>query len=144
MDEPTQQQIDTLDEVVRRVAAQMPFPVDLYTDMGWHFVAQIELGRRGGPDDSPDRAMIDPGVDEKWWLDVEGGRESIESPFGRAADPAEVAQWITEQAREWGSPAALASTDFPSSPSASISSSHADAQPDRTRASREPGSELGR
>lgn len=114
--EATQQEIDALDEVVRQVAEQLPFKVQLEADMGGTFVLQAELGRRGGVDDPPDRATIDPGPDEKWWLDVEGGRESMESPFGRDADPAEVAQWITDESRRWGSPAALASADFPTAP----------------------------
>jgi len=99
-------EIEVLDEVVRRVAERMPFRVGLEADMGGTFVQQIMLGRRGDTDDPPDRATIDPGAGEVWWLDVEGGRESIESPFTRDADPQIVAEWIATVAREAGSPAA--------------------------------------
>lgn len=100
---------EALDDQVRRVAAHLPFPVsleeDLEADMGGTFTLQIELGRRGGPDDPPDRAGIDPGVGEVWWFDVEGGRESILSTFSADADPVDVARWITDEARRAGSPA---------------------------------------
>lgn len=100
---------EALDDQVRRVAAHLPFPVsleeDLEADMGGTFTLQIELGRRGGPDDPPDRAGIDPGAGEVWWFDVEGGRESILSTFSADADPVDVARWITDEARRAGSPA---------------------------------------
>lgn len=97
---------EVLDDQVRRVAAHLPFPFTLEADMGGTFTVQLELGRRGGPDDPPDRAGIDPGAGEVWWFDVEGGRETILSTFSADADPTDVAWWITDEARRAGSPAA--------------------------------------
>jgi hypothetical protein len=98
--------IEKLDNVVRGVAALLPFPVVLEADMGGTFVQQILLGTRGEVDDPPDRATIDLGEESVWWFDVEGGRESIPSDFDVHAEPADVASWIADTARRVGSPAA--------------------------------------
>lgn len=100
-----------VDACVQDVAARLPFPVELTADMGGPSMLQIDLGRRGGVDDPPDSASIDPSMEPVVWiLDVEGGRETISSEFGLDADPQRVADWITEEARRAGSPAALHST----------------------------------
>ena len=62
--------------------------------MGGTFALQIELGRRAGVDDPPDRAGIDPEADAVWWLDVEGGRDTVLSNLGADANPTDVAHWI--------------------------------------------------
>jgi len=98
------------DELVKSVARELPFVTELDADMGGTFTLQIDLGRRGDPDDSPDRAGIDPEADATWWFDVEGGRESIISDLKPDADPKLVARWIAGEARRVGSPAAAAPT----------------------------------
>lgn len=93
--------------LTRAVAAQLPFPVDLDVDMSYMGVLSIDLGRRGGVDDPPDTASIDFDVEPVvWMLDIEGGRETIASELGPDADTAVVAEWIADQARRAGSPAA--------------------------------------
>lgn len=119
----TDAQLQHIDENVRAVAAKLPFLVELEADMGGTFALQIELGRRGGADDEPDRAGIDPEKDATWWLDIEGGRKTLTSELGHDAAPAEVARWVTEEARREGSPATLtavsiAAQGFASAPSA--------------------------
>lgn len=98
---------DHVDDVVREVAANLPFQVDLMADMGGPSMLQIDLGRRGDPDDPPDTASIDPTIEPVlWMLDIEGGRETIASPYGLDADTSDVAQWIASEAVRMGSPAA--------------------------------------
>lgn len=66
---------DTLDGIVQDVASRLPFGIELVADMAGPSMLQIELGRRGGEDDPPDTAPIDPSVDPVVWMfDVEGGR----------------------------------------------------------------------
>lgn len=99
---------DRVDDVVREVAEKLPFEVELVADMGGPSMLQIDLGRRGDPDDPPDTASIDPTVEPVlWMLDVEGGRETIASPYGLDAEPSDVARWIASEAIRVGSPAAL-------------------------------------
>lgn len=95
-----------LDDLTREVAALLPFPVELDADMGYTGALFIDLGRRGGNDDSPDTACIDGEVSPVLWtFDVEGGRETVTSGYGPTSDPAEVARWIAAEARRVGSPA---------------------------------------
>lgn len=103
-EEPT---VDTINERVREVADHLPFPVELDADMGGTFALQIDLGRRGQTDDPRDTAGIDPEVDSRWWLDIEGGMKTHISHFGIDASPAEVAAWVADTARTEGSPAAV-------------------------------------
>lgn len=94
------------DDVVKAVAALLPFPVTLEADMGYTGALFIDLGRRGGADDSPDTAGIDAEVEPVVWVfDVEGGSETFASDFGLDANPAEVSRWISDQAYRAGSPA---------------------------------------
>jgi hypothetical protein len=96
-----------VDEIVQKVAAKLPFQVDLVADMGGPSMLQIDLGRRGDPNDPPDTASIDPTMEPVlWMLDVEGGRETIASPYGLEADARDVARWIASEAKRVGSPAA--------------------------------------
>lgn len=94
-------------EVVRSVAALLPFAVELEADMGYTGALVIDLGRRGDVDDPPDTASIDlevyPAV---WMFDVRGGYETLASSYGLDSDPDAVAQWIVEQAYRTGSPVA--------------------------------------
>lgn len=103
-EEPT---VDTINELVREVAAHLPFPVELDADMGGTFALQIDLGRRGQTDDPRDTAGIDPEADSRWWLDIEGGMKTHISHFGVDAHPAEVAAWVADTARAEGCPAAV-------------------------------------
>jgi hypothetical protein len=95
-------------ERVRDVAARLPFPVELDADMGGTFALQIDLGRRGQTDDPRDTAGIDPEVDSRWWLDIEGGMKTHISDFGFDANPIDVAAWVADTARAEGCPAAVA------------------------------------
>lgn len=96
-----------LDDLVRAVAALLPFPVELDADMGYTGALFIDLGRRGGPDDPPDTAGIDVEFEPVVWMfDVAGGQETISSEMGEDVEPRIVAEWIAEQARLAGSPAA--------------------------------------
>ncbi|KAB1641411.1 hypothetical protein [Gulosibacter chungangensis] len=92
------------------VAALLPFPVELEADMGGTFALHIELGTRGtDPGDPADTAGVDPDPDNgplDWWLDIDGGCETICSGLTIDTDPAIVAAWITEQARLHDCPAA--------------------------------------
>jgi hypothetical protein len=106
-------EIDTIDATVKQVAELLPFPVELDADMGGTFTLQIHLGRRGGLDDPPDTAGIDPDdPNARWWVDIEGGTRTHISDLGLDADPRDVATWIGETARTENSPAAapIAST----------------------------------
>ena len=95
-----------LDDVTRAVARLLPFSVKLHADMGYTGALFIDLGRRGGEDDPPDTVSIDGEVSPVvWTFDVEGGKETVMSDFGPMSDPAEVALWITAEARRVGSPA---------------------------------------
>lgn len=121
-DQLEDEQVAAVDAVVRSVAAELPFPVELEADMGGTFLLQIDLGSRGGPDDEHDRADLGVEPDAVWWLNVDHGQTQIESTLGRDADPVEVARWIATEAKRAGSPAALAavasSPDFPVSAAA--------------------------
>lgn len=98
---------DIVDPIVRRVAELLPFHTELFADMGGPTMLQIDLGRRGGPDDPPDSASIDPTVRPTLWtFDVEGGCETVVSTLGLDAAPEAVAEWIVTMARRYGSPAA--------------------------------------
>ncbi|MGO1506475.1 MAG: hypothetical protein ACTIKQ_04505 [Microbacterium sp.] len=102
--------IALVDEHTQQVAALLPFPVELDADMGGTWALHIDLGRRGGADDPPDTAGVDPDPDNgnlEWWFDVDGGCETVISEHTIHSDPAAVAAWITEQARRFNSPAAL-------------------------------------
>jgi len=102
---------DFVDPLVREVAALLPFRTELVADMGGPTMLQIELGRRGGADDPPDTASIDPTTEPVLWVfDVEGGRETVVSNFGIAADPQAVADWIAFMAKRYGSPIRTALT----------------------------------
>lgn len=95
-----------LDDLTREVARLLPFRVELEADMGYAGALFIDLGRRGGRDDSPDTASVDgEAVPVVWVFDVEGGRETFMSGFGPTTDPVKVADWIATQARRVGSPA---------------------------------------
>lgn len=104
MTEP-QVTVAAVDAHVQRVAALLPFPVELDADMGGTFALQIDLGQRGGADDPHDTAGIDPD-DPRWWVDIDGGERTYVSNFGIDADPAAVASWIARTAREERCPAA--------------------------------------
>lgn len=108
-------EIDTefpaIDARVKQVAELLPFPVELDADMGGTFALQIDLGRRGGIDDPPDTAGIDPDdPNARWWVDIEGGIRTHISNLTLDADPRDVATWITDTARTENSPAAATST----------------------------------
>ncbi len=112
MVETEQQEIEALSAIALEVANLMPFPVEVAADMGGNWVTHIELGRRGElDDDPPDRASIDVGAGETWGFDVDGGVTTIMSGFDRNASPADVAQWIAEEAIRQGSPAAVAAAE---------------------------------
>lgn len=55
--------IALVDEHTQQVAALLPFPVELDADMGGTWALHIDLGRRGGADDPPDTAGVDPDPD---------------------------------------------------------------------------------
>lgn len=95
-----------VDAHVQRVAALLPFPVELDADMGGTFALQIDLGQRGGVDDPHDTAGIDPDS-PRWWIDIEGGEHTYLSNLGLDADPAAVAAWSAHTATEAGCPAAV-------------------------------------
>jgi len=101
----TEHELPAVDELVKRVAARLPFPVGLEADMGGTFVLQIDLGTRGGTDDPPDTAGID-GPDSVWWLDIEGGSRTLISDLGFDAGVDVVAEWIATMARAERCPAA--------------------------------------
>lgn len=101
-------QAQTLNEHVREVAAHLPFAVEVDADLGGTLALQIDLGRRGRQDDPRDTAGIDPEPDSRWWVDIEGGVKTHISNLGVDADPAEVAAWVANTAREEGCPAAVA------------------------------------
>lgn len=97
---------DEADEIVREVAALLPFAVELDAIMGYTGALFIDLGRRGGVDDPPDTAGIDLEVEPVVWMfDVEGGRETIASDLDRSASAEEVARWIAAEAQRFDSPA---------------------------------------
>ena len=97
-----------MDPIVREVAALLPFRTTLVADMGGPTMLQIELGRRGGADDPPDTASIDPTTEPVLWaFDVEGGRETVVSNFGVDAEPQAVADWIASMAERYGSPTVI-------------------------------------
>jgi len=98
--------VSTVDAHVERVAALLPFPVQLDADMGGTFALQIDLGRRGGVDDPHDTAGIDPD-DPRWWVDIEGGERTYISDLGLDAEPQAVADWITTTAQQQQCPAAV-------------------------------------
>lgn len=101
--------IELVNDRTREVAGLLPFPVELDADMGGTFALFIDLGRRGGVDDPPDTAGVDPDPDNgnlEWWFDVDGGGETVISEYTIHSAPAAVAAWITEQARRFNSPAA--------------------------------------
>jgi len=97
-------------EHVKQVAALLPFDVELAADMGGTFTLQIDLGTRRGVDDPPDTAGIDPDdlPEPRWWVDIEGGRETFISDFGLGADPSAIAAWVAGIARVEECPAAEA------------------------------------
>lgn len=98
---------DLVDAIVREVAALLPFRTVLVADMGGPTMLQIELGRRGGEDDPPDTASIDPTTEPVLWaFDVQGGRETVVSDLGVDADPQAVAGWIASMAERFSSPTA--------------------------------------
>lgn len=103
MTEP-QATVPAVNAHVQRVAALLPFPVELDADMGGTFALQIDLGQRGGADDPHDTAGIDPD-DPRWWIDIEGGERTYVSNLGLDADPAAVASWITRTALKEQCPA---------------------------------------
>lgn len=95
---------DYVDPLVRKVAALLPFRTTVVADMGGPTMLQIELGRRGGDDDPPDTASIDPTTEPVLWtFDIEGGRETVISNLGVDAEPQAVAEWIAYMARQYGS-----------------------------------------
>jgi hypothetical protein len=97
---------DEADEIVREVAALLPFTVELDAVMGYTGALFIDLGRRGGVDDPPDTAGIDLEVEPVVWMfDVEGGRETIASDLDHSASAEEVARWIAAEAQRFDSPA---------------------------------------
>ncbi|MDF1480330.1 hypothetical protein PYV02_14690 [Leifsonia sp. H3M29-4] len=136
------------DELIKRVAAELPFRVNLEADMGGTFGLQIDLGTRGGQDDPPDTAGIDPGPGARWWIDVEGGRESIVSSLGADADPSAVAEWVAAEARKAGSPAAaspaaIAGMGF-ASPAAAAPTARTSSRPAHAAPELAAAPELGR
>lgn len=96
----------TVDELVKKVAALLPFSVQLEADMGGTFTLQIDLGRRGRVNDPHDTAGIDPD-DPRWWLDIEGGKRTYISDLGLDTDTREVADWIATTALQQQCPAAV-------------------------------------
>lgn len=107
MTEP-QATVPAVNAHIQRVASLLPFPVELDADMGGTFALQIDLGQRGGVDDPHDTAGIDPD-NPRWWIDIEGGKQTFISNFGLDSDPAAVASWIAHTAREENCPAAALS-----------------------------------
>ncbi len=103
---------ERVDAIVREVAARLPFAVELVADMGGEsWTLQIDLGRRGGKDDPPDTASIEPALEPAvWFFDIAGGLDTVQSSYGLDADPADVAAWIASEARRVGSPAATSAT----------------------------------
>lgn len=100
--------IAEIDQRVTDVARTLPFPVELLADLGGNFTLQINLGRRGIEDDPPDTAGIDPDdPDARWWVDIEGGTDTVISPYGLDTPTPTVAAWIARQARTHRCPAAL-------------------------------------
>ena len=98
---------ERVDAHVRAVATRLPFAVELFADVAGPNMLQINLGHRGGSDDAPDSASIDPTFKPATWIiDIEGGRNDIGSTYGLETDPAVVAFWIAEQALQLGCPAA--------------------------------------
>lgn len=110
MTEP-QATVPAVDAHVQRVAALLPFPVELDADMGGTVALQIDLGQRGGMDDPHDTAGIDPD-DPRWWIDIEGGARTYVSNFGLDTEPAAVASWIARTAREERCPAAVSGPEY--------------------------------
>lgn len=100
--------IALVDERTTQVAALLPFPVRLDAEMGGTWALFIDLGCRGGQDDPHDTAGVDPDPDNgnlEWWIDIDGGYETVISEYTIHSDPAAVAAWITEQAYQFDSPA---------------------------------------
>jgi len=142
-------EVEAVDRQARLVAAHLPFSAELDADMGGTFALQIDLGRRGGPDDPRDSAGIDPEPEATWWLDVEGGRETIVSDLRLDAEPAVVADWIAGEARRAGSPAAtsataIAATGYRTPASMATRPAAPSTTPSRSVPSAETGSELER
>lgn len=100
-------QNEELDDTVKLVAEQLPFPATLDADMGGTFTLQIDLGGRGGIYDPHDKAGIDPGPGEVWWIDIAAGERQIMSTLTIKSAPNDVANWIAKEALKAESPAAI-------------------------------------
>lgn len=87
---------------VTQVAEKLPFPTELYSDMGGTFAPQLYFGSDidASTDLPVNRAGIDPEEeDATWWVDFNMGERTEISTLGADADAADVATWITEVAR---------------------------------------------
>ena len=107
----TQHTPESVGEHVKQVAALLPFEVKLDADMGGTFTLQIDLGTRGGVDDPPDTAGIDPDdlSEPQWWVDIEGGRRTFISNLGLDSRLSSIAAWVADTAQAEGCPAVEAS-----------------------------------
>lgn len=104
-------EVERTNEHVSAVAALLPFEVELFADMGANYSGHaplvIDLGTRGDDDDPHDRAGIEEsGARPTWWIETEGGATFHDSGLTSTADPARIAQWISDMARVLGCPAA--------------------------------------
>lgn len=90
----------TVDQLVKAVAEHLPFPTELYADMGAeNWALQIYFGPRRAGDELPvHRAGIDPDTpNPTWWTEHDHGEHITISEFGPTAPPQDVAAWITTQ-----------------------------------------------
>lgn len=78
----------------------LPFPAELYTDMGgddWN--PRIYFGNTDPASDLRDNRA---GIDTTWWLELDQGTTVLISPHGADVDPATIAAWITTTLTEQG------------------------------------------
>lgn len=95
-------QVTTVDELVRAVAGQLPFPTELYADMGAeNWALQIYFGPRRAGDELPaHRAGIDPYTpNPTWWIEHDHSEHITISELDATTAPGDVAAWITTQSR---------------------------------------------
>lgn len=78
----------------------LPFPTELYTDMGgddWN--PQIYFGNTDPASDLRDHRA---GIDTTWWLELDHGTTVLISTHGADVAPATIAAWITTTLTEQG------------------------------------------
>lgn len=95
-------QVTTVDQLVKAVAEHLPFPTELYADMGAeNWALQIYFGPRCAGDELPaHRAGIDPDTpDSTWWIEIGHGEHITVSELGPTTPVESVAAWITTQSR---------------------------------------------